>query len=45
MAITIRWANDGLLYDLTPYIDDSPEADAFYASLVESARTLAGTDG
>lgn len=39
------WANDGFLYDLTPYIDDSPEADAFYTSLVESARTLAGTDG
>ena len=39
------WANDGFLYDLTPYVNDSEAIDGFYDSLVESARSLAGTEG
>ncbi|MFW5795894.1 MAG: ABC transporter substrate-binding protein [Alkalispirochaeta sp.] len=39
------WATDGFLYDLAPYITGSPEADEFYPSLLESPRSIAGTDG
>ena len=39
------WATDGFLYDLSDYVASSPEADEYYESLVESARSLAGTDG
>jgi len=39
------WATDGFLYDLAPYVSGSAEADEFYPSLLESARSIAGTDG
>lgn len=39
------WATDGFLYDLAPYVNGSDEADEFYPSLLESARSIAGTDG
>lgn len=39
------WATDGFLYDLAPYVNGSAEADKFYPSLLESPRSIAGTDG
>lgn len=37
------WANDGFLYDITPFVNDAPEIENFYENLVESGRTIPGT--